>query len=905
MSGSKEREDPSLSSAGDSPERAIASPEDVGSGKASAGTLEAARPVPGSTLGSPPAPDPSRLADGTSFAGRYRIDGVLGRGGMGEVYCAHDETLERAVALKIVRVDATGGTPNREDAKRRLLHEARLVSALHHRNIVEIHDAGEHSGLAYLVLELCIGGNLRQAMREDGNTDDRLRWLTEIAEGLAHAHDRGIVHRDIKPENVLLTEERRAKVADFGIAKALKLDRPRGDTTLSIVGTPRYMSPEQLLGGTIDARADQYAWGIVAYELLTGAHPRAQDIDLLRNTADSSDTGAPELPSPMRRVLSRAMAHNPVARYADFHALLADLQRQLGQGNANEKGPPRERKSGMFFLLGAAGAVAVAAGAFGIARARGPSEPQAPQVLIAPDAQVAFDAQKIDAEMVDRCAPPARPSLTAGLQLWRDASRWEAIPKFEEAAKLDPECAPASLYYLLAATHNFPRRPEHYRRARELRAKLGERERALLDVMETSMADPPDFDEVQRRAAALSEENQSDLDVRKILVQALARTGRLGDALAAAEETSALQPNPVPGIEYEIAMILVAQRDVTGALERFDRCLRAAPDSADCLLWRSLLYSGQGACTRAESGFRHLGAIMPDSELAHFYLGNVLLTTTHDSAAGRTAFEERWRHVAVNGFSFSPSPTVARLADEYRMAAVGGDLERALGFVRKWHDEVATTNSGRFRGDALTEWIELLRELGETDEARALARKGLREHRAWTGDTILDVTIELARLSYLTGAIDAEEFRRIRDDWMHRPGHTPMETWLGGFAGLPIVGADMTPPLAAGEYALDWHSMTAESFARASTELLRAGRIDDAVQHADAAANWCLAYSGTGYIHAQLAAARAHDAAGDTAGACKRYAGLRALLIENRGAVSFRAAEKRMRELSCGEHTTH
>ncbi|WP_394823533.1 protein kinase domain-containing protein [Pendulispora albinea] len=599
------------------------------------------------TLESPSSPNEARLAVGSTFAERYRIDGVLGRGGMGEVYRAYDSVFQRTVALKVVLDHASENTPEqRDDAQRRLLNEARLVSVLKHPHIVEIFDAGESAGLPYLVLELCDGGNLRKAMQGDAGQTERLQWLTEIAEALAHAHDRGIVHRDVKPENVLLTHERRAKVTDFGIAKALKREGHESNTLFSIVGTPRYMAPEQLSGKAIDARADQYAWGLVAHELLTKSHPRLREVNALR--VDHGATVTPTVPPHLRRVLTRAMAPEPEARYANFHALFLDLQ-------------PARRWRGWPVVLGAIAALAVA----GVTVGRSIVRPQAPaQATSATPPIATFDTEKVDAETVNRCAPSARPHLAAGLQLWRDASEWEALPKLEEATTLDAECASASLYYIIAASYTFPKRRDHFRHAREHRARLTERERRILDVLEPWVADPPDFAEVHRRAAANSAQMPRDPDFRTLHARALARMGRLDEALTVLDASAALQLNPVAGHEYEAARILIRKRDIVAALDRFDRCLNVSPDSGDCLRWKGLFLASRGDCTKAEAAFRRLISVKSDSQFAHYALANVLLVSTHDATVARNAYEQRWRHLSAKDFLSTPAPDVSRLTPE-------------------------------------------------------------------------------------------------------------------------------------------------------------------------------------------------------------------------------------------------
>ncbi len=169
-----------------------------------------------------------------------------------------------------------------------------------------------------------------------------------------------------------------------------------------------------------------------------------------------------------------------------------------------------------------------------------------------------------------------------------------------------------------------------------------------------------------------------------------------------------------------------------------------------------------------------------------------------------------------------------------------------------------------------------------------MALKALKERRAWTSDEVLDLDIVLPRLAYLAGGIDANEYRRLRDEWLHSGPRPPGEVW-----------ADMQPPMLAGEYAEDWIKMDAESYADAASELARVGRLSDAILHANAAANECLVLSGVGYLRGQLAPAKAYDAAGDISNACKRYIPLRDRLRKSPRSTTLHFAERRIRELSC------
>ncbi len=519
------------------------------------------------------------------------------------------------------------------------------------------------------------------------------------------------------------------------------------------------------------------------------------------------------------------------------------------------------------------------------------------------DEPVALDIAQIDAETVSRCTPSARPALAAGVQLWRDASQWEALPKFEAAAEADPACAAASVLYLEAATHTFPRRREHFRRAREQRSSLSPRERDLLDVLEPTVLDPPDYQESATRAAALLARLPYDPDVRRLLVRALYQLGRLDEALRAAD-APAFAALPDPEIECLEAKIEVERRKPEAAADHFSRCLHLSPDSSDCMQWEALLSASSGDCSEAEDVLKHLTSVMPQSSEAYFELGNVLLTTTGDPAAARGAFEQRWLRSKKNSFGASSSPETARLGDEYRLAILAGRLEEALPIAERWNEATSDTNNGRFRGEARIQLIELLRERGKTDEARRLASTSLSEQRVWTGDEVLDGSIEIARLAYLTGALDEQGFRDLRTKWLAKERRAPEEAWLHAYAGLPKVGADIDPPVAAGDYVQNWYSMSPESFSRAADELRIRG-VAEAVKHAEAAVHCCLAFSPMGNVHSWGARANAYDAAGDRDAACGAYRDVANRLRASPASATARQANTRLRALSCEGNNSH
>ncbi len=242
------------------------------------------------------------VAAGSSF-GPYRIVSLLGAGGMGEVYRAHDPRLGRDVAIKILPPHTDGDA----DAVARLTREARAVASLSHPGILTIHDIGQESGRVYFVTELLEGETLRRRLgRGPLPWREALEVGVGVAEALAAAHAAGIVHRDLKPENMFMTGGGAVKILDFGVAKpiahgqattALELTAPG-----AAVGTLAYMAPEQLEGREVDHRADQFAFGIVLYELMAGRHPFGGDTGheiaaaILRDTPRPLSDTRPQVP---------------------------------------------------------------------------------------------------------------------------------------------------------------------------------------------------------------------------------------------------------------------------------------------------------------------------------------------------------------------------------------------------------------------------------------------------------------------------------------------------------------------------------------------------------------------------------------------------------------------------------
>jgi beta-lactam-binding protein with PASTA domain/predicted Ser/Thr protein kinase len=263
----------------------------------------------------------------TLIDGRYRVVSRLGSGGMADVYLAHDQLLGREVAVKVLHRHFAED----QEFVERFRREASSAAALSHPNIVGIFDRGEWNGTYYIAMEYVAGRSLKAIVRENGPLDPALAIDTviQILRAARFAHRRGVIHRDLKPHNVILDEEGRVRVTDFGIARAGASDMT---LTGSVMGTAQYLSPEQAQGYTVSAASDIYSVGVILYELLTGVVPFEGETAVAIAFKQVSATPRPPselnpaLPASLDAVVLRALAKDPIARYADDDELIAALQ---------------------------------------------------------------------------------------------------------------------------------------------------------------------------------------------------------------------------------------------------------------------------------------------------------------------------------------------------------------------------------------------------------------------------------------------------------------------------------------------------------------------------------------------------------------------------------------------------
>lgn len=292
---------------------------------------------------------------GQVFAEKYHVDALLGKGGMGAVYRAHHAYLKHPVAIKLLRIDVNDGDPG----YKRFLREAQILSRLDHRNAIRLHDFGFVGSTPYLIMEFVQGKTLRELIAERGHLSatECAKILRSVCSALAEAHGKGIIHRDIKPDNVMIVESDTpgeqgvVKLLDFGISKVLAPDQiDLGETELThtnmLMGTPRYIAPEQALGKSVDQRTDVYSLAVMAYEMLNGQPPFRGTSGPILIAQHLQESPAPfeqkrKIKASIREVIFKALAKQPDDRQRTIQEFLDEFSDAV----TGEKPQPRKHRS--------------------------------------------------------------------------------------------------------------------------------------------------------------------------------------------------------------------------------------------------------------------------------------------------------------------------------------------------------------------------------------------------------------------------------------------------------------------------------------------------------------------------------------------------------------------------------
>ncbi|HVJ93698.1 MAG TPA: protein kinase [Labilithrix sp.] len=851
------------------------------------------------------------------FIGPYEIHGFVGQGGMGEVYRAFDPRLERTIALKVILIPeeeraaarASGGRALVGEFSTRMLREARAVASLSHPNVVAIYDVGESEGRLFLAMEYVVGSSLRNLV---GNAElplaRRVRWLVDVARALDAAHKAGIVHRDVKPENVMIREDGVVKVLDFGIARRTvgqtADDQHSIDTVTgggAIAGTPVYMAPEQIRGGEIDARCDQFGWAVLAYELITGVRPWAETGDLLSHIARvlmepprSIRTTAKNVPSVIEETVMRALAKDPAQRFPSMSDIAEALEpfatqttgadrvrvspRPLPEDPAayaattrvpttialdapahetiRQPAPRRRRRLPTFalplLLLGALGAGAYVLKTRGASTTRsGPAPQGSAQRPLSP-------------------VPQAERAYLDAMRLWRDGATAKARAALVKAVTLDPTFSVAHLELALqhASENDAPAAQASFQSAYEHRHMLLPRDEELLEASEPFVRLSPDIEEWETRMAAAVFQYPRDPELQYYLGRAKQRQGDHEGAKAAFELSIRLDEGFIPALDA-LAQTKRNLGSIADGLAMTDRCVKQSPVAAVCVQTRYELLFDAGECTRAKEEATLWGSLEPQSPKPFASLARAL----HASGAPRPSVEE----VLSRGWSLVPPDErkVAELWDRALLAILDGDLARADDLAREYDAVLPHTADSYDHASPARVRVNVLMELDRMKDAAKAARTFLDRMAAWHAYGFApEPSIAFYEPLYRAGELSTSELEAKRADWLERERRrtsehrtaddvwTPWATVYGSFAESrdeAIDGLAQVPP----DVPVGDEPGLFVDFALGKVYAL-AGRWDDARPHLERVVSSCATFESTMLIaKARLYLGQAHEAKGE------------------------------------------
>jgi serine/threonine protein kinase len=846
---------------------------------------------------------------------RYTIQALLGLGGMGEVYRARDAKLERVVALKVLRVDAVDdidpvhAVDARAKASAHILREARAAAAFEHVNVVAIHDVGEFDGVPFIAMELVRGELLREYIGDETvPLETRLKWLTEIGQALAVAHRRGLIHRDIKPENIMVRHDGVIKVLDFGIAHRqltsdgehsqrggsaeLPLSVPsparstRGTKDSSIMGTPGYMAPEQLRGERVDARSDQFAWGVLAYELLTGLPPwNVEDVSLTLVAVMLSEEAAPSeplllaAPEHVGRAVLRAISKDREDRFPNLdEALAAIALRETPTPSPPATPPPplpdrveapKNRLPRRLALLVVLAASVLAFAALATLRWRPGTAAKAEAPSGFPPASTG-PTRLIDLPIPRSEVPEAKAAYVAGMHALYAASIAPAVRQFVRATELDPSMAAAHLRLIVhGRSISETDVPAHFAKARETRALLSARDQDLLWAIEPSfLQTSPDEPEVTKRLGEIALRWPKDSELQYL---ALGRDDDTTRAEAGYQKLLELDPGFALAL-WRAANFRLSAGDYPKALGLLDRCAAVAPDSTACLTVRALVFEETGRCRDMETDARLLEYVNPSAR-THDLVARVLFANGAPTAAVREALERKW--AASNG----KEREAYERDDESHLAILEGDFARAETVARASLASVENSADEEDHNNTLMPLIEIYKEMGKTAEAARLAVHYLEARSSWQSSGAWAPVPDLFAVAQAGGLRTAEERRAALSSWLLLwknvdPQMQP-QAWVRGYARPAVTPADGVAALLAAPHPLPRVHMNQfhrEGLGSVGKVLLLAGRAAEALPELRTAAATCSALPAPiEHTHAHYYLAQALEQTGDKTAACTAY----------------------------------
>lgn len=879
--------------------------------------------------------------------GRYVIESLLGEGGMGEVYRARDSRLERSVALKVLRNETESSSEDWDHAVLRMQREAQAVAALSHPGIVAIYDIGEHESIPFIAMELVGGQPLRDLIGKEPQRTTNLRILLDVARALGAAHEAGFVHRDIKPENILVRPDGQAKILDFGIARKATLNNDLAGQTLdvqgatidaalvgmtaegAIVGTPAYMSPEQLRGETVDARADQFAWGVVAYELLSGRHPFHTEkgaIGLLSAILSEDPVPIDGLPEGVMAVVLRALEKDPDKRWGSMHELATQWESFITNGDS--------RKLPVVLPQEPAVSPSQTANSSKIERRFRARWVIAPVALAALVAIIVFVMRKPAEVSVapvaasSAVAPPPKPMTVTdqpiplsnspvaiaeyrqGLQYIRDAQWTAAARAFAHARTADPGMAAAHMRYsFIHYSYDIAVARDAYRKAQGLRASLTERDQGFLHALEPAMLrEPSDFREAAKRLEPLVDRYPQDAE----LTFWLARMTYYGDASPAASErvvqlnTRCTELDPHYADCWQTKAQGLARLGKTEeAGKALNQCVQVSENAVDCLIDAINYESSMGRCDSVIEMARQAKMKDPNALHVGFMLPEALYHSGADEGVVRAAYEEAEKRARDVGRVFDAEKVLFLVALNY------GELPKALDIA---NNMAKTLRAPTSEAEVLL-WVwrvALYIELDKPTDAAKLADEFLIANALHPQSGAIkynDPSLFMHAVRLQAGKLTLQEYERLRSALL--ASRAPKETadeasiWLQTYA-VPALTPELAkqaiehiPREVAGKGpALHPHPMIFEAYYGRILALM--GQHAEAIPHLAAALHICNTQESAVWVtQYQALLGYAYEATGDKTKACSQYRLVDAVWGKSKQSRTVKEVTKRSKKLGC------
>jgi eukaryotic-like serine/threonine-protein kinase len=862
-------------------------------------------------------PVPSREPLIGAAFGRFRIRAELGRGGMGIVYLAHDESLRRSVALKLLRPSLT----RHDERQRRFLREARAAAAVTHPNLATIYDVGEIDGRAFIAMEQIDGVSLRQFIHCEGERgplaiEEAVRVALQVLAGLGQAHRAGFVHRDLKPENVMVTSSGAVKLLDFGLAKRHRApspveadpsvlpDGPNGSQDAAkrdtaegqLLGTPGYMSPEQVRGADIDPRSDIFSFGVLLYEMLAGVRPFAARSTAELQSAILRDAPRPlgelreGIPAALANVIERCLMKDPALRYPSCSAVAQGLANALepsassarvlaepGAAQVPSPAPPRAARRRRALVVAAGVTLALAAAIVSVRRGAPPPGAVQPTTAVTASAAVAPATSALQAPIAAPIPVTSLPlpvstnaealaAYSAAMQATRDGNWGYVISSLERAIELDPTLAIAHLRFAMYH-YGGPLEREgraSFGRAMLGRARLSERDQALLEAYEPLYRDPPDRAEHVARVRAATERFPNDVEFNTLLAF-MSREPR--ESVAVAQRSVELDPLGSDG--WQILGAALAQLgDTRAAMLALDRCVATSPAAADCRAQRGIVHGAEGRCVEMEQDFR--AALASSRSLIwHDGLAVALFALGRPLEASLEVYRNKWSQLPED------VRPVTELLDRVDLALAVGNFAEAERLSLEARRRIVADPDATKHDRVARRLVEAYTEMGRLEDAGRVADDHSRRKAGWVSSTDFDaVSIRMYWAMLRAKLLNRESFAQKRDAWL-REIEPITRGWLRAEAGAAYAGGVETEAEArkALELFPELESLPRHTnLPRLGRLYLLTGRARDAIPHLEKQARSCeMLFAPVDYLRTSFDLGRAQEAAGNGVGACAAY----------------------------------